>query len=267
MTTYKDDIGVLRRAIDSILTQTMDDLECIVVFQSADENYEVLLRLSNDPRIATVRALDCAGKTACFNFGLRLARGRYIARMDSDDFAYPDRLAKQLAFLEANSDISVVGGAGRLLNESGEIVGVRQFPSSHDGILRSLIVTNPVCHPSVLWDRERVGRDRFYDENFLVEDLEMWMRLIDEGHRIANLPEVVIDYTQPHRYQRPLRNWRGNLRVRLHHWRLCLRYPPMLLGIFVFGVLSVLPQRVVDWLVGRNPLSDRLRSVRNVGSS
>jgi glycosyltransferase involved in cell wall biosynthesis len=264
MTTHGDDPGRLLRAIDSIFAQTLTDLECIIVFEPDDANYAVLARSISDPRVVFVLATTARGKPACFNAGLEVARGRYIARMDSDDFAYSDRLASQVAFLQANPEISVVGSAGRLLDEGDRIVGVRQLPSSHEGILRSMIVTNPIFHPSVVWDRDRVGRDLRYDVRVRVEDLELWMRLIRGGHRFANLPEVLIDYTQPPKYSRPQSNWRGVLFVRLRHWRIGFKYPPILAGIPVFCGLSLMPQAVIDRIVGRNRISDRLRSIREV---
>jgi glycosyltransferase involved in cell wall biosynthesis len=262
MTTYGDEPDRLRRAIDSILAQTLIDLECIVVFEPNDDNYTVLARTVTDPRVVLVQGAQGRGKPACFNAGLEVARGRYIARMDSDDFAYSERLARQVAFLETNPDISIVGSAGRLLDERDRVVGVRQFPSSHEGILRSMIVTNPIFHPSVVWDRDRVGRDLRYDARVRVEDLELWMRLIRGGHRFANLPEVLIDYRQPPKYSRPRGNWRGVLFVRLRHWRIGFKYPPILAGIPVFCGLSVMPQAIIDRIVGRNRISDRLRWIR-----
>jgi glycosyltransferase involved in cell wall biosynthesis len=262
MTTYGDEPSRLRRAIDSIFAQTLTDLECIVVFEPDDDNYTDLARSVRDPRIVFVQATNGRGKPACFNTGLQVARGRYIARMDSDDFAYSERLARQVAFLQANPDISLVGSAGRLLDEGDRVVGVRQLPASHKGILRSMILTNPVFHPSVVWDRDRVGRDLRYDVGVRVEDLELWMRLIRGGHRFANLPEVLIDYRQPPKYTRPQSNWRGVLFVRLRHWRIGFKYPPILAGIPVFCGLSLMPQVIIDRIVGRNRISDRLRSIR-----
>jgi glycosyltransferase involved in cell wall biosynthesis len=262
MTTYGDEPDRLRRAIDSIFAQTLTDLECIVVFEPNDDNYSFLAGTVTDPRVVFVRGTQGRGKSACFNAGLEAARGRYIARMDSDDFAYSERLARQVAFLETNPDISVVGSAARLLDERDRVVGVRQFPSSHEGILRSMIVMVPMFHPSVVWDRDRVGRDLRYDARAGSEDLELWMRLIRRGHRFANLPEVLIDYRQPPMYSRPRSAWRGVLFVRLRHWRIGFKYPPILAGIVVFCGLSVLPQAVIDRIIGRNRISDRLRWIR-----
>jgi glycosyltransferase EpsE len=262
MTTYGDEPERLRRAIDSIIAQTLTDLECIVVFEPNDDNYAALVRTVTDPRVVLVQSAQARGKPACFNAGLEVARGRYIARMDSDDFAYSERLARQVAFLEANPGISVVGSAARLLDERDRVVGVRQFPSSHGGILRSMIVMNPMFHPSVVWDRDRVGRDLRYNARVEVEDLELWMRLIRKGHLFANLPEILIDYRQPPKYSRPRGAWRGVLFVRLRHWRIGFKYPPILAGIPVFCGLSVMPQAVIDRIIGRNRISDRLRWIR-----
>jgi glycosyltransferase EpsE len=265
MTTYKDDPARLGRAIDSILGQTLRDIELIVVFEAGDANFERFGGAYSDPRLVLARSDTAKGKTACFNVGLERAQGRYIARMDADDFAYAERLTKQVEFLRRNPEIALVGAAGRLLDHRGQIVGVRQFPTTHDRIVRSFVLTNPIFHPTVVWDRDRVGRDLRYDERFSVEDLELWLRLLGRGHRIANLPEVLLDYTQPENYTRPMWNWRGNLRVRVARWRVGMTYPLLFAGIGLMASLALMPRPIVDKVTGRNHLSDRLRSIRTAG--
>lgn len=262
MTTYNDEADVLCRAIDSILGQTMSDLECIVVFEPGDANADLISGRSTDPRLRLVRSTARLGMAGSFNLGLASARGRYIARMDSDDIAYPFRLARQLQFLEDHPDIVLVGSSARLIDHDGNPIGIRRFPITHEEILQTSALTNPFLHPTVVWDRTRVAEELRYDSRYMAEDLELWLRLLASGYRTANMPDLLIDYTQPPHYTRPAAHWRGLVRVRLAHWRLGLKRPLAFATIALFGCLSLMPQRLIDAIIGRNRLSDRFRSIR-----
>jgi glycosyltransferase EpsE len=262
MTTYKDHVDVLWRAIDSILIQTMDDIECLVVFEPGDPNAELIADRCSDPRLRVIRSATRRGMAASFNLGLENARGRYIARMDSDDIAYPFRLARQLQFLENHPDIVMVGGSARLIDRDGNVVGIRRFPISLEQIMQTAVLTNPFLHPTVVWDRTRVREELRYDPRYTAEDLELWLRLLEAGYRVANMPDLLIDYTQPPGYARSPKHWRGLVRVRAARWRLGLKQPLAFVTIFAFGCLSLLPRRLIAAITGRNPLSDRFRSIQ-----
>lgn len=264
MTTYKDERTSLTRSIKSILAQTLSDLEFIIVFEPDDVNYDFVRDGWADPRLIALRMTEHCGKSICLNAGLAIARGRYIARMDGNDYAYPERLSKQVDFFRAHSTVGVLGAAGRLVDEDGNEIGICQFPSSHSGIVRSLTFTIPLLQPTVVWDRERVGYDVTYDPQLqdVVEDAELWFRLIAQGVQFVNLLDRVIDYRQPESYRRPMKNWWANFRVRLKYWRLGFRYPLLFVGLTAFAFLAAMPKPLVDRLTERSWLSDRLRSIR-----
>jgi glycosyltransferase EpsE len=262
MTTYKDDVDVLWRAIDSILTQTMGDLECIVVFEPDDPNAERISSRCLDPRLHVVRSATRLGMAGSFNRGLENARGRYIARMDSDDIAYPFRLERQLRFLDDHPDIALVGGSARLIDRNGNVVGIRRFPITLEQIMQTAVFTNPFLHPTVVWDRTRVREELRYDPRYTAEDLELWLRMLQGGYRVANMPDLLIDYTQPPGYARSPKHWRGLVRVRAAHWRLGLKRPLAFATIVAFGCLSLMPRRLIAVITGRNRLSDRFRSIQ-----
>ena len=262
MTTYSDNFDRLRRSVDSILSQTMHDLELIVAFEPDDPNADALVKSCIDPRLLVLKNPIRAGKAVSFNHCLAKARGRYIARMDSDDRAYPDRFEKQLAYLSEHPDVAVLGGGVTITDEDGNAIAVRKMAPDHASIVRNFALMNAMCHPTILWDRDKVGADLLYDERFSVEDLELWFRLLRLGHRFANLNAPLIEYKQTAQWRRPMRNWHGNLRVRIVYWRLMLRYPILSVGILAFAVLAVLPKSVVDRLTRRGILTDSLRSIR-----
>jgi glycosyltransferase involved in cell wall biosynthesis len=263
MTTFKNDPDAVRRAIESILDQTYKDLELIVVLEPNDPGAMLIRSTFDDSRLIVVENSTRLGRSKSYNVGLRLARGRYLARMDADDYAYPDRLARQIAFLQENPEIAVVGTNVRVLDMEGAEVGFRNFPPDHAGIIRSLAFINPMMHPTIVWDRDKVGRDVQFDLNFskFCDDLELWMRFISQGHKFANLPDAYLDYQQLHDHRRPRENWRLNFLARAKHWRLALRHPRLFLGIGLYGIMMLMPDSVINFLTRRGKLSDRMRAL------
>jgi glycosyltransferase involved in cell wall biosynthesis len=269
MTSFRNDPEAVCRAVGSILDQSFADLELILVFEPDDPSTPVVRGRFDDPRLVLVENEKNLGRVESYNKGLDMVRGRYLARMDADDFSYPERLARQLAFLKAHSDIAVVGTNVRILDEEGKDVGRRDFPTDHAGILKAMMLINPMCHPTIMWDRDAVGHDARFDLRFsrFCDDLELWMRFIARGHRFANLPDILLDYQQANGHRRPRDNWRLSFQVRLLHWRLGLRYPRLFVGLAGYLVMSCMPIGVIDLLTGRNWFSDRLRRVKTDGGN
>lgn len=262
MTTYKEEWLRLARAIDSILDQTFSDLEFIVVFEADDPNCARVQQAYTDPRLIVVRLTDGRGRSACHNLGVEMAKGRYLAPMDGDDISLPHRLSTAVDYLRANPDIGVVGGSARLLDNAGTPVGVRQVPCDHATLQSHFALTNPIFHSAAIWDRERTGPYRY--EGFYSDDLELWLHMLVNGVRFANVPEVLLDYRQPPDYGRPRGHWRGTFLVRLKHWRLGFRNPMFFVGVVTFGLFSILPKPWAIAISRRNAFSDHLRSINNV---
>lgn len=268
MTTYRDRSDRLLRCVDSILQQTFGDFELIIVFEPGDENFQLLRKTCGDERLVAIQNTEKLGRCACYNHALGLARGRFIARMDGDDWAAPGRFAAQMEFLRDHPEVHVVGSTVILVDEEDVEIGRREVPLHHDEIMRHMAMTNPIIHPTVLWDASKLGRDLRFDSRFSAycDDLELWLRVAAGGGRFANLREPLLRYRQPPEYCRPRKNWRYNFRARFRHWRLMLRQPRFAAGIVAMGVLSVLPQTVIDALTRRGAVSDRLRSIRTRAS-
>lgn len=264
MTTYRNDPGIVCRATASILNQTYRDIELILVFEPGDSAILTVKKNFPDPRLIVVENAQRLGRSRSYNVGLRMARGRYLARMDADDYSYPHRLVRQIAFLQAHPDIAVIGANVRLIDSDGNPAGVRAFPIEHAGIMHATTFINPMCHPTVVWDRRQIGYDVQFDLNFsrFCDDLELWMRLMARGHKFANLPEVLLDYQQINAHRRPRENWKLNFAVRKMYWRLGLKHPNLLIGLAAFGILTLLPDAIIDRLTQRGKLSDKLRYLR-----
>jgi GT2 family glycosyltransferase len=185
----------LERAMTSILSQTLSDFEFIIVDDEASGNARALLAAyaARDSRIRLMRNEQNMGLAASMNRAMAVSRGRYIARMDSDDRSRFDRLKKQVRFLDAHPDISVCGGT--VIKHVGDRKSVMRFPIGHDEICATLLFHTSFPHPAVMWRRadfERLGLR--YDESFLItQDYELWSRAM-RMLKGANLRDVILDY-------------------------------------------------------------------------
>jgi len=181
----------LAQAIQSILEQSFRYFEFLIINDaSTDRSREIILSF-NDPRIVLVDNDNNIGLTRSLNKGLKLARGKYIARMDADDISMPERLQKQVGFLESHPEYCLVGSYFQLY-PSEKIMRV----PVHDEEIRSLMLfRNTFAHPAVMFRKEIVDRYRlYYNEDLLAaQDEELWYRMSKYG-KMYNLPEILLQY-------------------------------------------------------------------------
>lgn len=181
----------LREAVQSVLDQTLRELELIVVDDGSTDGTPAILQAVGDGRLRAVRQ-SRAGLTVSLNRGLRLASGPLLARLDADDVALPERLARQVAFLDAHPEVGVLGTACLETDESGRVLGTYRPPVTDAEIRRALIRRNPFVHSSVMMRRDVLEPAGFYDEALAVaQDYELWLRL-SRLTRMANLGEPLV---------------------------------------------------------------------------
>lgn len=183
----------LKEAIDSILNQTFTDFEFLIINDSSTDKSRDIITQYDDSRIILVDNETNLGLTKSLNKGIDLTRGEYIARMDSDDISLPDRLAKQVKFMDANPDIGVCGTWIQSIGLDNE--KVISFPTDPAAIHCALIFQNPLIHPSVLVNNKLLKSHNLnYNQNFLkAQDYELWTRCCQFFH-LANLNEVLLQY-------------------------------------------------------------------------
>lgn len=183
-------------AVESILRQSFEDFEFLIVDDgSIDGSGEFLAGLV-DRRIRLVRNERNLGLTRSLNLGLDRAAGEFVARMDADDLAMPQRLGKQVEFLDANPSVGVVGSARTLIDEYGAVVVPHATAPETDLCIRwKCLLGNPFVHPAVMIRRDVLEAHRLrYDETYrTAQDYELWSRVLQvtEGH---NLSEALLCY-------------------------------------------------------------------------
>jgi hypothetical protein len=189
-------------AVQSVLNQTYRDLELLVVDDASTDGSAVCLQSFTDSRIRLWRNEQHQGQTRCLNDGLRLARGAYVARLDADDVCVPDRLRKQVAWLDGHPDTAVVGTWMRAMSPAGRDTTLLGRRLDNDGTFVGwlLLGTCPLLHPSVMFRREIVVGVGGYDESFrIAQDYALWIRLALSRHQAAILPEPLGRYRlHPH---------------------------------------------------------------------
>lgn len=183
----------LKRAIQSVLTQTFLDFELVIVDDgSSDKTPEIAKEYSVlDPRVKAVRNEQNLGIQKSLNKGLREARGEYIARIDDDDeWTDSSKLSRQAKYLDAHSDCVLVGTGTIVVDESGRELFRFLNPETDIRIRRRLLGKNCFTHSSVMFRKSVAMQFNGYDENKSarhVEDYDLWLKLGTKG-KLANLP-------------------------------------------------------------------------------
>jgi glycosyltransferase involved in cell wall biosynthesis len=188
----------LEKAIDSILNQTLKSFEFLIIDDGSNDRTAEILKSYDDPRIKIITNEKNIGLTKSLNKGLRRIRGEYIARMDSDDISLPDRLAKQVYYLNTHPEVGVLGSATQIIDGCGNLSYIYRFPVEHGLIRWCLLFYNPIVHPSVMIRREVLDQIGGYHLHTIrAQDYDLWWRL-SKVTRLGNLPDVLL-YLRKHK--------------------------------------------------------------------
>jgi len=184
-------------ALKSIENQNLYEIEIIIVANNlSDVSYQKLQDRALDPRIFITRT-SINGVAFSRNLALHLCRAPYVAVMDADDIAYPERLRIQLEYMEENLDVAVCGSTYDLIDENGNVLDRLILPSIDAQIRRKMIWTNPICHPSVMFKLSAIRSIGGYGNNG-AEDYDLWVRLASSlDIKFSNLTVSLIGYRVP----------------------------------------------------------------------
>ena len=183
----------LSKSIESILNQTFEDFEFLIFNDGSVDKTKEIIESYSDNRIRFFDNTENKGYLVHLNTGIEEARGKYIARIDADDIALPNRLKKQVEFLERNSEFAIVGSQIQVIDESGNNIEKKGKKILPEELKIRLFYKNDFIHSSIT-GRTEVFRKYLYNQHFYTaEDYFLWSQ-ISKQHKVAIFPEVLVLY-------------------------------------------------------------------------
>jgi glycosyltransferase involved in cell wall biosynthesis len=203
----------LDRAIWSVRRQTYPYFELIILDDgSTDESVEIIDKhLERDRRIRLIK-LEHGGIVKALNAGISESKTPLIVRMDVDDEMVPNRLELQMAFMEENRQVDVVGTQMLGRSADGTDMGpMAQMPLSHREIEKAMYTQNPMCHPTVMFRKSAWKKVGGYKGDGRCEDYRMWSEMVMAGCRLANMEEALLIYQHTHDGDHEYSTWRDSV--------------------------------------------------------
>ncbi len=238
-------------AIESIRNQTLKDWELIVIDDgSTDKSHEILKKYAEkDSRIKILKFKKNKGLAYALNYGLNKIHGKYLARMDADDISYPKRLETQLRYLKRNPEVVAVGSQVKLINEKGDFIGYKKFPTDPEKIYQMMGTVMAIQHPTLL-TYTKIIKKCPYANHTTAEDVSMFFKLLQYG-RFTNTKEVLFKYRirkSSNSLKNPKKTFYLTLKSRIKaviDWG----YKPTLLAVLIniaqFILISLLPDNLI----------------------
>lgn len=179
----------LMKAVQSVLSQSVKDIELIICNDGSDNGTGKTLESITDSRVKIITFSENKGLAAALNACIDTAQGKYIARQDDDDISLPGRFEKQTAYLESHTEIDFIGSDCELYSDNSGVYGERIMPKTIDK--KSFLFNSPFIHGSMMFRREVFDNERYrtLGRNRKYEDYDLFMRLCADGYKSANLGE------------------------------------------------------------------------------
>ncbi|MDL2241913.1 glycosyltransferase family 2 protein [Bacteroidales bacterium OttesenSCG-928-L03] len=180
----------LREAIDSIVNQTYTNWELLIIDDcSTDGSWEIIISY-DDPRIIVLKNEENQGHHKTGNKGIRMAKGKYITRMDADDISLPRRFEKQVCFLEEHPESVLCASHARVI---GDFKNLFVVPKKDELIKLAFLFQNPLIHSSVMVRAETLKRHAYPEDVRVAGDFQLWVDMQEEG-MFSSIPEVLFEY-------------------------------------------------------------------------
>lgn len=255
---HRSDTTLLERSVRSILGQTFQNLELLICDDgSSDDAIQLLDRLAQqDRRIRLIRPGGVYSLPCKLNVCLKNAKGTWIGRMDDDDYSRPERLEKQLKFLQEHPEFSFIGCNVNLV-QNGKTVGTRNLPGRP--VVRDFYFVQPFIHPALLFRRDALMAVGGYSEDkycILCEDYDLLLRMYAAGYCGANLQERLLDYSisenaagnrrMQHRWNEVVTRYRrfSELEILGKTWPYVVK--PIVVGLIPEKVLKKIKNRMIN---------------------
>ena len=196
MSVFNDE-KYIKRAIESILNQTLKKFEFIIINDaSKDTSLEIIRSFTRkDKRIKLINNTQELRLASSINLGVSIAKADFIARMDPDDISLPERLEIQYIYFKKHPNIAVVGTNLSIVNENMKEISVRNYPTHSEDLKKIMLRYSPFAHPSVMLRKKVFKEFGGYDPNMkLCEDIDFWFKL-GTKYDFGNIPERLVQYT------------------------------------------------------------------------
>jgi glycosyltransferase involved in cell wall biosynthesis len=196
MSTYNDSLFI-KNAIESVVNQSYTNLEFIIIDDGSTDGTKRIIKKyqKTDKRIKYFKNNNNQGLIYSLNRGIKLAKGEYIARIDSDDkWIDKNKLKKQVEYLNKNKNVVLVGTWAYKTNRDGKILHKLKYPTSDKDIRKYMIIENCFIHSSVMIRKTALPKEPYDKEFKCAEDYGLWLRLGTLG-KLKNIPEYMVNYT------------------------------------------------------------------------
>lgn len=200
MAVYNERFEYLKKSIESILDQNFSNFEFLIINDGSTKK-ECLKILNEyvqkDNRIKIINNERNLGLTKSLNEGLRMAKGKYIARIDSDDIAEKNRLKKQLEFMEENPNYAFCGSWSYIIDKNSNTIGKKRFSTSYKEIKKKILFFNFFTHSSLFFRKDIILENGGYNEKIKkAQDYDLILK-ISAKYPVANIPEFLC-YNREH---------------------------------------------------------------------
>lgn len=248
----------LQESIDSILNQTYENFEFIIVDDhSTDSSWEIIKNYEEkENKIKAIRNKKNLNIPKTRNKALKLANGKYYAVQDSDDVSHSDRLRKQVKFLEDKEEYGIVGCHLEVINSLSKKIGFRGYPTSYEEIKKVITRYNPIPQPGVMMRAEIIENDiGYYNEKYTrCQDYDLWLR-IAENYKISNLDEALVQYRRSET-QGLVKNFNKSLKYTLEIQRKWLYHnkffsPVNVVSWYFKNLIKYMPKKVKLMMIDR----------------
>lgn len=185
----------ISEAIESVLNQTFKDFEFIIIDDgSTDKTWEIIQEYAKkDERIIAFKNEKNLNNYATRNKGIKISKGKYIVWQDSDDISFPERLQKQVDFMEKNIEVGICGSYMQVFTDEKDL-NIRKYSIDDKDLRKDIFKFSPIAQPAAIIRKSCYEKVGYYDDRFdATQDLDMTFRIGNE-FKLANIPEVLIRY-------------------------------------------------------------------------
>ena len=245
----------LSEAIDSVISQSYEDWELIIINDASTNDIEstILEYAKKDKRIIYIKNEENLKLTNTLNKGLELAKWKYIARIDDDDiWVDPDKLQKQVDFMEQNPDYGLCGTSVITIDQEGNEIAKQKSRTTDLEIRKAILQSNQLAHSSIIIRKEVLDQVGVYDPGFnMAEDYELWCR-IGRVSKFYNLPDYCLKY-RINLNSVSNKNRRRQLRLAFKAFWINRKYYPNFWKALIFRSIDyILPQKltqkILSWI-------------------